>query len=116
MKQALSPLSGTQDRPAHAMHVCPRLSLHPTHAPNRRHYPQSHSIHLQRVRQSSRLRAQQQTAEPQSLRAPGSESNFDDAPKNRDEITLTTPVSDRQMQVRPRAHGACQRLHDTGGH
>ena len=114
MKQALGSLSSVQDRPAHAMHVCPRLSLLPSHAPDSRHHHQSHSMQLRHHQQSSRLRAQQKTAEPQSLRAPGSESNFDDVPKNRDEITLTTPVSDKQMQVLPCAVGGCQRLRDVG--
>lgn len=55
------------------------------------------------TKQSLCCRAQaNKTAEP--LRAPGSESNFTDLPKNREEITLTSDVSDKQMQVRPFLH------------
>ena len=41
--------------------------------------------------------SQQKTAEP--LRAPGSESNFVGLPADRKDIGITSPVSDRQMQV-----------------
>ena len=91
------------------MHVCPRFSLLLPHAHNSGYHQQGHSMHLRRVRQSSRLRAQQKTAEPQSLQAPGSASNFEDVPKNRDKI-ITTSVSDRQMQVLRLFHGGCQKV------
>lgn len=51
------------------------------------------------------MAAAQQTASQQKaekpLRAPGSESNFVGLPADRDDIRVTTEVSDKQMQVEP---------------